>query len=81
MRRGPALALFLPLALVGAVGLAGCSNLDTTEQRVLSGGAIGAGTGAVVGAMTGGSAVVGGLLGAGGGAGLGWLYDRDQKRN
>ncbi len=69
----------LTLTLAGALTLAGCSNLDQTEQRVLSGSAIGAASGVAIGALTGGSALAGGLLGAGGGAGLGWLYDHDQK--
>lgn len=70
----------LPMVLFSGLALAGCSNLSTTEERVLSGGAIGAGAGVALGALTGGSALVGGLLGAGGGAGLGYLYDQDQKR-
>lgn len=67
------------VALAGALALTGCSNMNDTQQRVLSGGAIGAGAGAAIGALTGGSALAGGLIGAGGGAGLGWLYDQDQK--
>ena len=55
------------LAAITAIGLlaGGCSNMSTTEQRVLSGGAIGAGAGAAVGAITGGSAVGGAVLGGG----------------
>lgn len=73
--------LTLPVALAAGVLLSGCSQMDTTEQRVLSGGALGAGAGVAIGALTGGSALAGGLIGAGGGAGLGYLYDRDQKSN
>lgn len=72
--------VILSTVLAGGLALSGCSNLDQTEQRVLSGGAIGAGTGLAIGALSGGSALVGGLIGAGGGAGLGWLYDREQTR-
>lgn len=68
------------LVILGTLTTAGCSNMTTTEQRVLSGGAIGAGAGAAVGALTGGSVLIGSIIGAGGGAGLGWLYDEDQKR-
>ena len=57
----------LLITLVGmAVGLAGCGY--TPGQRALSGGAIGAGTGAIIGAVTGtgpaGGALIGGALGA-----------------
>jgi osmotically inducible lipoprotein OsmB len=34
--------------------LEGCAGMSTTQQRVLSGGAIGAGSGAATGAITGG---------------------------
>ena len=40
------------LALALLLATAGCSNMNSTEQRMLSGGAIGAGAGAVVGALT-----------------------------
>lgn len=60
--------------LVLALGLgAGCSNLSKTEQRTLTGGAIGAASGAVITAIAGGSLVVGTLIGAGAGAVLGAL--------
>ncbi|MGH7040755.1 MAG: YMGG-like glycine zipper-containing protein [Acetobacteraceae bacterium] len=58
-------------ALFGVVlGLAGCGY--SPGSRALSGGAIGAGTGAIVGAVAGGSpatgALIGGAVGAVGGA-------------
>lgn len=61
------------LALVAAllVPLAACDNMNRTQQRALSGGAIGAAGGAAVGALTGGSAVTGALLGGAGGAVIG----------
>lgn len=50
----------------------GCTNMTPTQQRALSGGAIGAGGGAALGAITGGSpalgAAVGGAVGAAAGA-------------
>jgi hypothetical protein len=52
----------LALLLIFA-GLAGCSNMSEKEQRMLSGGAIGAAGGAALGAVTGGSWVLGGLIG------------------
>lgn len=63
------------LLLVGAMGLAlaGCSEYSRSD-RALAGGALGAGTGALVGGLatnSAGGAVVGGLLGAAGGAIIG----------
>jgi len=57
----------LALALLG-----GCSGLSKQEQRALSGGAIGAAGGAVVGVLAGG-VVAGALIGAAGGAAVGAL--------
>lgn len=58
--------------LAVALLLAGCAGMSPTEQRMLSGGAIGAGSGAAIGAMTGGSpamgAAIGGAAGVVGGA-------------
>ncbi len=51
-------------------GLAACSNMNSQEQRTLSGGALGAAGGAVVGALTG-SWVTGALIGGAGGAAIG----------
>jgi len=55
--------------------LAACGN--TKGERALSGGAIGAGTGAVVGGITGGSPVTGALIGGAGGAAVGAFTDKD----
>jgi osmotically inducible lipoprotein OsmB len=38
---------FIPIILGSALLISGCSNMDTTQQRTLSGGAIGATAGAV----------------------------------
>ena len=54
---------------------AGCSELSTTDQRVLSGGAIGASVGALATGGVGGAAVGGAV-----GAGAGYLYDRSERR-
>lgn len=59
--------IVVPLLLGGlALGLAGCGY--TPGQRALSGGGIGAGTGAIIGAATGlgpaGGALIGGAVGA-----------------
>jgi hypothetical protein len=64
-------ALFLTLT-----ALAGCG--DTPGQRALSGGAIGAGTGAIIGAATGGSAATGALIGGGVGAIGGAVTNKSQ---
>ena len=48
----------IPLVLAGALALGACENLNATQQRTLSGGAIGAGVGAVATAVTGGLPVL-----------------------
>jgi hypothetical protein len=60
-------AVALALMLLG-----GCSHMTRQQQRALSGGAIGAAGGAVIGAMTGG-VVTGALIGAGAGTAIGAL--------
>ncbi|MBB6211824.1 hypothetical protein [Novispirillum itersonii] len=60
-------------ALVLAFALSGCANMTNTQQRALSGGAIGAAGGAAVAAIAGGGLVTGALIGAGGGAAIGAL--------
>ncbi len=61
------------LALALIAPMAACSGMNRTQQRALSGGAIGAAGGAAVGALTGGSAVTGALIGGAGGAAIGAL--------
>jgi hypothetical protein len=61
------------LALALIAPMAACSGMNRTQQRALSGGAIGAVGGAAVGALTGGSAVTGALIGGAGGAAVGAL--------
>jgi osmotically inducible lipoprotein OsmB len=51
--------------------LAACSGMSQRDQRTLSGGAIGAGVGAVGGALVGGSPLVGAAIGGAGGAIIG----------
>jgi osmotically inducible lipoprotein OsmB len=66
------------LAVMAAAGLllAGCAGMDNTEQRVLSGAAIGAGAGAGLGAVTGGLSIpAGAIIGAGAGAVTGLAVD------
>lgn len=56
--------------------LAACSNMSTTEQRTLSGAAIGATTGVVGAAVTGGCVSCGAAIGTAAGAGAGYIYDQ-----
>jgi len=57
----------------GAMSLAGCSNLTAQQQRMLSGGALGAAAGLGIAAVSGGSLLAGGLIGAAGGTAVGAL--------
>jgi hypothetical protein len=67
-------------ALLGAaLGLAACSGMNATEQRVLSGGAIGAGAGAALTGLTGGNMLGGAILGGAAGAAGGYLYDQHRQ--
>jgi hypothetical protein len=61
-----------------AAFLAGCAGMTDTQQRTLSGAAIGAAGGAAIGSISG-DAGWGAVIGAGAGAAGGYLYDRDQK--
>ena len=54
--------------MLAAGSLGACSGLNRTQQRVLSGGAIGAAGGAVVTAVVGGPVLLGAAVGAGVGA-------------
>ena len=59
------------LVPVAVLGLSACSGMNDREQRALSGGAIGAGGGAVIGALVGNpwaGAAIGGAAGAAAGA-------------
>lgn len=64
--------------LAAVLALTGCSNMSNTQQRVLSGTAIGAGGGALIGAAAG-NAGAGALIGAGAGALGGYMYDQHKK--
>ena len=65
------------LTLVVAIfALMGCANMTPTQQRALSGGAIGAAGGAALGAITGGSPALGAAVGGGVGAAAGVLMGK-----
>lgn len=67
-------------AVILAISLAfaGCAGMSDTEQRTLSGGAIGTGAGAIVGAIAG-HTVWGAAIGAATSAAGGYLYDHHEK--
>lgn len=71
------LGVSMAVALVGMT--AACSNMNTTQQRTLSGAGIGAGVGAVGTAVTGGCVSCGAAIGAAAGAGAGYLYDQSKR--
>ncbi len=63
---------------VGGSFAVGCAGMSPTEQRTLSGGAIGAGAGALLGGITGHpgtGAAIGGAAGAAGG----FLYQKSRE--
>jgi osmotically inducible lipoprotein OsmB len=66
------------LIMVGALLVGGCSGMSTTAQRTLSGGAIGAGGGALIG-WAAGCPACGAAIGAGAGALGGYAYDQYEK--
>ena len=68
------------LALVLTLSLMGCAGMSQRQQRVLSGGAIGAGTGAAIGGITGGSVGTGAAVGGAAGAAGGLITDELKRR-
>jgi len=69
--------LFITILVIG-LALGGCSGMSDTEQRTLSGAAIGAGAGTAIGAVSGNTAV-GAIVGTAAGATGGYLYDQHEK--
>lgn len=70
--------LAIVLILIVSLGFTGCAGMTATEQRTLSGSAIGAVAGTAIGAIAGGAgwgAAIGAVTGAAGG----YLYDRNEK--
>jgi osmotically inducible lipoprotein OsmB len=64
------------ILVVAVFALVGCANMTPTQQRALSGGAIGAAGGAALGAITGGSPALGAVVGGGVGAAAGALMGK-----
>ena len=59
---------------------AGCAGMTPTEQRTLSGGAIGAAGGAVLSGVSGGDPAVGAVIGGAAGAFTGYLLSVPPRR-
>ena len=70
--------IVLVVCLVIGIGLSGCSGMSDTQQRTLSGGAIGASAGAVAGAIAGNTGM-GLAIGAAAGVAGGYIYDQNEK--
>ncbi|HLS69038.1 MAG TPA: YMGG-like glycine zipper-containing protein [Kiloniellales bacterium] len=68
----------MTLVVVALAGLAlvGCSNMNRTEQSMVSGGAMGAAGGAAIGALTGRSTVAGALIGGAAGTAGGYVVEQ-----
>jgi osmotically inducible lipoprotein OsmB len=69
----------MPAVLLTVFMLYGCAGMSYTEQRMLSGGAIGAAGGAAIGAATGGSPAAGAAIGGAAGVVGGVLVDQYEK--
>lgn len=67
--------------LLLALSMTACTNMNNTQQRTLSGGAIGAGVGAVGTVMTGGCVACGAAIGGAVGAGTGYVIDQTSKKH
>jgi hypothetical protein len=61
--------------IAGVLTLSACADLNHTQQRMLSGAAIGTGVGVVGTVMTGGCVSCGAVIGGVAGAGVGYLHD------
>ena len=68
----------IALVVVAVLLVGGCSGMSNTQQRVLSGGAIGAGSGALIG-WAAGSPAAGAAIGGGAGLLGGYIYDQYEK--
>lgn len=66
--------------LLALCTLASCANLTQTEQRVVTGAAIGTTVGAVGTVMTGGCVACGAAIGGAVGAGTGYVIDKAKSK-
>jgi hypothetical protein len=69
----------LVLSTSAVLGLSACTGMSDTQQRTLSGAAIGTAAGVGIGALTGGGLLWGAAGGAVAGAAGGYIYDRYEK--
>ena len=72
--------MILPLCAALTLS-AGCSNMNSSQQSTLSGGAIGAAAGAGITAIAGGNPIWGAVGGAAAGALGGYLWDKNKNSN
>ena len=70
----PRNTVFLALAIL----LLGCADMTSTQQRTMSGAAIGTAGGALIGAI-GGNTAMGAVIGAAAGATGGYIWDQHKK--
>jgi osmotically inducible lipoprotein OsmB len=68
------------ILLAGLLALTACDNMNSTQQRMLSGGAAGAAVGAVGTVMTGGCVACGAVIGGAVGTGAGYVIDKMDKK-
>lgn len=71
-------SLVIVLMLILTLTLCGCAGMSDTQERTLSGGAMGAAAGTAIGAIAG-HTLWGAAIGAVAGTAGGYLYDKDQK--
>ena len=64
--------------LAAALSVSACADLNSTQQRTLTGGAIGAAGGAAIGAIAG-NAGLGAAIGVVAGAAGGYIYDQHKQ--
>ena len=64
------------MAAVSLIALAGCSDMNSQQQRMVSGGATGAAVGAVGTVMTGGCVACGAAIGGTVGTAAGYVVDK-----
>jgi hypothetical protein len=68
------------MAILLIASLVGCAGMSSTQQKTLSGGAIGAAGGAALGAITGGSPAVGAAVGGAAGALGGFILGESENK-